>query len=264
MANVPAGRTLDPSAPTAASSPQPSHAQPDHGPLRVEPTTPPPFAHPLNTDIASGFLRAIKSIQGAIPAAWGDQQEVARTLAASVPRLTVARLIVWCRENKQPLEVVAAKVLTDALSTEPGLMELTPHEAAEEGVALIQSLWPKGALMQRQPPPPPIPTTHDDHPVLARLRDLGEKWHRLAALPANQAKQESPTAWRAQVINHIARAKADGLRDGLSRDRMMAALEAAGDRWVWEIPPPAREYSLDEFGVPPTSADMDLAAVMPA
>ncbi len=238
-------------------SPRPSRDPFPRDPLPVDPTTPAP--HPSTTphpQIVAGFVRAIQSLTGAIPAAWGDHEGAAMAFAVCVPRLTAVRLVVWCRENAMQLEVVAARVMSDTLATEPGLLELSPVEAAEEGAALLQSLWPKGAVMQRQPPPPPKPHTTPAHPVLIQLRDLGEKWHRLALLPANQAKQNAPTAWRAQIINGIAQEKAKGLAAGLAKSEMMEALESAGDRWVWEIPPPAREYSLDEFGEMPPTMDM--------
>jgi hypothetical protein len=161
-------------------------------------------------------------------------------MAMAIPRLTVARLIVWNREQGQDLAVVAARVLTDVLATEPGLLELTPGEAAEEAAALIQTMWPQGAFIQRR-----LTQPKDEkevvHPVVDKLRKLGELWHRLAKMPIDQAKQRGPAAWRRKVLSDIALAKAEGLKAGLSRDRMLAALEMAGDRWVWEIPPPARD-----------------------
>lgn len=206
-----------------------------------------------NAEIISGFTRAIGALQGAVPAAWGDRQHVASLLAERIPRITVARLIVWCRESGMDLANVSAKVLTDTLATEPGLMELKPEEAAEEAMSLIQSMWPQAAFAPRRPivEERPVP----DNPVVAKLRKLGEQWHRLSLMPIDQAKTKGPVAWRAKTLNDIAMAKAEGLREGLTRDQILRALESGGDRWVWEIPPPAREYFLDEFGQPPSGED---------
>lgn len=213
-----------------------------------------------NAAVVAGFTRAVQALQGGIPAAWRDADHVARVLADGVPRLTVARLIVWCREQQQDLAVVAAKVLTDVLATEPGLMELGPAEAAEEGAALVQAMWPQAAFMQRRPPKAE-PEESTAHPVLDQLRALGAQWRRLAVLPINQARTAGPASWRSKIIKDIAQAKAEGLRAGLTRTHMLAALESAGDRWTWDIPPPAKDYNLDEFGTPPEGTEQTIAAV---
>jgi hypothetical protein len=102
-----------------------------------------------NKEVIAGFARAVASLQGAIPADWADRDRAARVIASKIPRITLARLVVFCREQKVDLSVVAARVLTDAFATEPGLLEMTPEEAAEEGMALIQSMWPQGAFQPR-------------------------------------------------------------------------------------------------------------------
>ena len=213
-----------------------------------------------NAAIAQGFSRAIGLIQGGVPALWSDRDHSASILADRIPRITVARMIVYCREQKLSLETISAKVLTDALATEPGLMELSPDEAAEEGMPLIQSMWPQAAFAPRRPPveEKPLP----QHPVLIKLADLGSKWHRLSLVPIDQAKTKGPTQWRAKILSDIAFAKAEGLRSGFTRDQIMRALESGGDRWVWEVPPPAKDYFSDEFGqIPENMTEVPLASI---
>jgi len=88
--------------------------------------------------------------------------------------------------------------------------------------------------------------------VLEKIAKLSQQWHRLAMIPIAQAKGKGPTAWRQKLLSDIAIAKADGLKAGLTRDQIMKALESSGDRWSWEVPPPAKDFFLDEFGqLPP-------------
>ncbi len=231
--------------------------------------TPPPFPSPIPqpfnqsshdrarlAPFIAGFVRAIESLQGAVPAVWNDRSGAAEILANSIPRLTTARLIVFCRDSKQDLAVVAARVLTDMFATEPGLLELTPEEAAQEGSALMQQMWPQGAF---QPKVVVDEVPEVKHPVLDKLMKLASQWHRLALMPTEQAKMQNPTLWRAQVLNDIAVTKAEGLREGLTKGMMMKALLSAGDQWTWEVPPPAMGFVSDEFGQPPQGSDIVLA-----
>lgn len=203
-----------------------------------------------------GFKRAIISLQGGVPAVWSDREKAATILALSIPRLTTARIIVYCRDSKQSLEVMAARVLTDMFATEPGLLELTPEEAAEEGSALMQTMWPQAAFQPRV-----VVTAEPEinHPVLDKLRKLSSQWHRLSIMPIDQAKKQNPALWRAKVLNDISVAKAEGLQAGLTKKQILAALESSGDRWSWEIPPPASGFYNDEFGQAPQGTEVSLA-----
>ncbi len=217
------------------------------------------------THIIAGFARAISTTQGGVvPANWMDAEASAKVLAERVPRLTVARLLVWARDHGQDLSVVAARVLTDALTTEPGLMELSPEEAAEEGMALIQQMWPQGAFVRKDPDAErekEREIANHNHPILQELRKLGAQWKRLRVLPIDQAKLRNPTLWRRKLLNDIAIAKAQGQEQGLSRTQMVSALEESGDRWSWEIPAPAKQYVLDEFGQAPEGMDLPVVPV---
>ena len=206
----------------------------------------------------AGFRRAIETLQGAVPAVWGDREKASTVMAASIPRLTAARLIVWGRETGQSVEVMAARVLSDMFATEPGLLELTPEEASQEGAALMQSMWPQGAF---QPRMVVQPEQEVKHPVLDKLRKLAVQWKKLALMPIDQAKKQNPTLWRAKVLNDIAIAKAEGLQAGLTRTKILEALESAGDRWSWEIPPPATGFYNDEFGQAPQGTEVTLAGM---
>lgn len=260
--------TTDPSgSKDAPPSSTPSSSAPSPTPT-PSPSTPPPIDPAYITDahntlrlqpFIAGFVRAISTLQGAVPAVWSDRDKAASILAHSIPRLTTARLIVYCRDTHQDLEVVAARVLSDMFATEPGLLELVPEEAAVEGSALMQQMWPQAAFVPRQVVAEPEPEV--DHPVLAKIRKLAAQWHRLALMPIDNAKQPNPTLWRNKVLNDIAIAKAEALHAGLKQKAILTALESAGDRWVWEIPPAASGFYNDEFGAPPQGDEVPVASM---
>lgn len=232
------------------------------GPTTPTPGTPtqtptaPAAIDPRLTPFIEGFKRAIITLQGGVPGVWADREKAATVLALSIPRLTTARLIVWGRDSGQSVAVMAARVLSDMFATEPGLLELTPEEAAEEGATLMQTMWPQAAFQPRV-----IVSDEPEikHPILDKLRKLAGQWHRLAMMPIDQAKHANPTLWRAKVLNDIAIAKSEGLQAGLTRKKILDALESAGDRWSWEIPPPAAGFYNDEFGQAPQGTEVSLA-----
>ncbi len=241
----------------------------DPSPIVHTPSTPPtalttssvtPTSHvtPRLTPFVEGFKHALEQQQGAVPFAWNDREKASIVMAESIPLMTAARLIVYARDTKQNLPIMAARVLTDMFAREPGLLELTPEEAAQEGAMLMQSMWPQAAFQQRVVVEPEVEVKH---PVLEKIKKLSGQWHRLAGMPIDHAKQKNPTLWRAKVLNDIAIAKAEALHAGLTKGQIMLALESSGDRWSWEIPPAAMGFFSDEFGAPPEGSEVTLASM---
>lgn len=222
-------------------------------PPAAEPINPPrpKMAESSKDAMIMGFAGAVSKLQGGVPAAWADAMGSAATIADMVPGITRGRLSLWCKQQGRSLDTVCGTVLSDILSGNPHLLEVTPEEISEELSVLLDAMWPRSAITPLAPPAAPQ-TPDPPSPVLDTLRDLATKWHKLSRLPRDMAKSPIATTLRATTLTQISIAKAQGMAAGLRTESMMRALESAGDRWSWEVPMPASEQAMrlyQEFGM---------------